>query len=118
MLSRNLIGVSIAALFTAGTTLASGAPLSMAPVSTQTTPYVQTVDCAVGAHIGPLGGCIVGTDNPPPAPVVIERRAVDAPDPDVTTQKTITQDANGCATKSVTQTDSAGNSETRTRSNC
>lgn len=119
MLTRQLIGLSAAALMGLGTVCASAAPLPVAPVAPSASSYVQHVDCAVGAHIGPLGGCIIGTDNPPPPPpVIVEHRAADVPDPDVTTQKVITQDGNGCATKSVTQTDSAGNSETRTKSNC
>lgn len=118
MLSRHLIGVSAAALFATGSMFASAAPVSMAPNVTQAIPYVQTVDCAVGAHLGPLGACIIGTDDPPAAPVIVEQRAADVPNPDVTTQITTTQDPNGCTTKSVMQTDSMGNSETRTKSNC
>jgi hypothetical protein len=41
--------------------------------------------------------------------VVVERRAADAP---------VVADPNGCATKSVTRTDSMGNSETKTKTNC
>jgi hypothetical protein len=103
---RQLMGGSAAAIVGAGALLASvvAAPASMLPVSHFATPNVQHVDCAVGAHIGPLGGCIIGNDDHPP--VVIERRAADAPDSD------------GCGTKSVTRTDSSGNSETKTKTNC
>jgi hypothetical protein len=103
---RQLMGGSAAAIVGAGALLASvvAAPASMLPASHFATPNVQRVDCAVGAHIGPLGGCILGTDDHPP--VVIERRAADVPDP------------NGCGTKSVTRTDADGNSETKTKTNC
>jgi hypothetical protein len=69
---------------------ASAAPASMAPIATQASPYVQTVDCAVGAHLGPLGACVIGTDDPSAPPVVVEHRAADVPNPDVTTQSTTT----------------------------
>jgi hypothetical protein len=111
MILRQLMGGSAAAIFGAGTILASvvSTQAAMLPVSHVVTPSIHHVDCAVGAHIGPLGGCIIGDDNPAPPPVVIERRAVDAPPPD---------NPGGCATKSVTRTDGAGNSETKTVSNC
>ena len=106
---HRLIGCSAAALVGAGAMLASVAATqaTMLPVSRYATPYVQHVDCAVGAHIGPLGACILGTDDKPP--VVVEPRAGDAPNP---------QGADGCATKSVTKTDTEGNSETKTKTNC
>jgi hypothetical protein len=44
---------------------------------------------------------VIGTDNPPPR-VVEHREGVDQ----------------GCETKSVKRTDSSGNSETRTATNC
>jgi hypothetical protein len=110
MTLRQLMGGSAAAIVGAGLIVASFASTqaAMLPASHYAAPMVHHVDCAVGAHIGPLGGCIIGDDGPPPAPVVIERRAVDAPPPD----------NSGCATKSVTRTDAAGNSETKTVSNC
>jgi hypothetical protein len=77
------------------------------PISHYATPSIHHVECAVGAHIGPLGGCILGNDNPPP--VVVERRAADAPD---------ARGTDGCGTKSDTRTDGAGNSETKTKTNC
>jgi hypothetical protein len=106
---RQLIACSAAALIGAGAVLAPVATTqaAMLPVSRLATPYVQYVDCAIGAHIGPLGGCIVGHDDNPP--VVVEHHVVDAPDP---------QAADGCSTKSVTRTDGAGNTETHTKTNC
>jgi hypothetical protein len=51
-----------------------------------------------------------------PAPgVVVEHRAADI---DVTKEKTIHQDADGCATKSMTKTNSEGDSVTKTKTNC
>jgi hypothetical protein len=109
MTLRQLMGGSAATIIGAGMIVASIASTeaAMLPTSHYAAPMIHHVDCAVGAHIGPLGGCIIGDDSPPPAPVVIERRAVDAPPPD-----------GGCATKLVTRTDAAGNSETKTVSNC
>jgi hypothetical protein len=102
---RQLIGCT--AVVGAGAMLATVAvaQATMVPISRPATPYIQHVDCAVGAHVGPLGGCILGNDdNRPP-----EHRAVDAPD---------ARDADGCQTKSVTRSDDAGNSETKTKTNC
>ena len=51
-----------------------------------------------------------------PAPgVVVEHRAADV---DVTTEKTMHHDADGCATKSMTKTNSEGDSVTKTKTNC
>jgi hypothetical protein len=110
MMLRQLIGGSAAATVGAGAIFASlaSAHAAMLPAPHYTAPMIQHIDCAVGAHIGPLGGCIIGDDNPPPGPVMIERRTVDAPP----------ADAGGCASKSITRTDAAGNSETKTASNC
>ena len=44
---------------------ATAAPLTAVPAAQQTTPFVQHVDCAVGAHLGPLGACVLGTDDTP-----------------------------------------------------
>jgi hypothetical protein len=79
---------------------------------------IQSVACAVGAHIGPLGACVIGAEDPPP--VVIERRAVDAPPPPVdgTTTRSVTQDANGCTTKTIEHNDGMGNSASKSQSNC
>ena len=106
---RQLIGCSAAALVGAGVILASVATTQAVtlPVSRHAISNVQHVDCAVGAHIGPLGACIIGNDDSPP--VVVEHRVVGAPDP---------QAADGCATKSVTRTDSSGDSETHAKTNC
>ncbi|MGA2042152.1 MAG: hypothetical protein ABSG83_02150 [Roseiarcus sp.] len=102
-------GCSAAAIVGAGAILVSvsGAGAAMLPVQRAAPAYVHPVDCAVGAHIGPLGGCILGNDDDR-RPVVIERRSTDVPQPQ----------PDGCATKSVTTTDGAGNTETRTKSNC
>lgn len=67
---------------------------------------VHRVDCAVGFHLGPVGTCVVGVDNPPPPrsddrPVVVEHHVDE-----------------GCQTKSINRTDSEGNSETKTKTNC
>jgi hypothetical protein len=109
MSSRQLIGCFAAALVGAGAMLASVATTqaTMLPVSSYATPYVQYVDCAIGAHIGPLGACIIGHDDNSPG--VVEHRVIDAPDP---------QAADGCSTKSVTRTDGNGDSETHTKTNC
>ena len=106
---RQLIGCSAAALVGAGAMLASVASTqaSMIQVSRHATPLVQHVDCAIGAHLGPLGACIIGHDDNPP--VVVEHRVIDAPDPQAT---------DGCSTKSVTRTDQNGGSETHTKTNC
>ena len=106
---RQLIGCSAAALVGAGAILASVTATQAATLAVTRSPAsnVQYVDCAIGAHIGPLGACIIGTDDNPP--VVVEHRVVDAPDP---------QAADGCSTKSVTRTDSSGDSETHTKTNC
>jgi hypothetical protein len=105
---HQLIGCSAAALVGAGAMLASATTTQATTlrVSHYATPYVHHVDCAVGAHIGPLGACIIGNDDNPP--VVVEHRGVD-PSP---------QGADGCSTKSVTKSDGMGNTETRTKSNC
>ena len=80
----------------------SGAPANaaMAPALHPSDPALQRVDCAVGFHIGPAGGCVLGTEEPRER--VIERRATDE----------------DCATKTVRRTDDAGNSVTHTRTNC
>jgi hypothetical protein len=103
MFMHRLVGCSAVAIAGAGLVFATLTPTEAA----MTMPHyanalTQRVDCAVGAHIGPLGGCIIGTDDPPPRDVVVEPR-----DPNA-----------GCQTKSVTRTDAAGNSETKTRTDC
>jgi homoserine kinase len=110
MTLRQLMGCSAAAAVGAGAMLASiaTAEATMLPATNYATSYVQHVDCAVGAHVGPLGGCILGTDNPNP-PVIVEHRSADVP---------AAPDQDGCASKSVTRTDGMGNSETKTKTNC
>jgi hypothetical protein len=114
---RQLLSGSAASIFGAGFILASAASAqaTMLPARTGMTHAIVHVDCAIGAHIGPLGGCIIGTDNPPP-PVIVERRAADAPVVDAA--PAADAPASGCASKSVTRTDSMGNSETKTATNC
>jgi hypothetical protein len=98
---------AIAAFMSIGSTQAA-----MFPTIHDGAPNIHHVDCAVGFHVGPVGTCVLGVDRPPPprddAPVVIEHRAVD---------ESVPVDG-GCETKSVNRTDSAGNSETRTKTNC
>jgi hypothetical protein len=109
MLSRHLIGLSALALIGAGSMFATAAPLTAIPAAQQRAPFVRHVNCAVGAHIGPLGACVGGTDDTPAAasPTIVEHRSADVPvQPD------------GCHTKSVTRTDGAGDSETKTKTNC
>jgi hypothetical protein len=66
MFSFRLNGGSRAAL--AASMLLAAATIAQAAVapmsgSLYSTPDIQTVDCAVGAHIGPLGACIGGDDQ-------------------------------------------------------
>jgi len=109
MLLRQLMGGAFAAVVGAAAALApaASAQASMTPVPHFAASNVHNVDCAVGAHIGPLGGCILGNDHDDT--VVIERRSADAPD---------SRDDGGCTTKTVKRTDGAGNSETRTKTDC
>jgi hypothetical protein len=95
-ISCSAAAVTVAAFMSAG-----GAQAAMSPVVHYGDPSVQRVDCAAGFHIGPLGACIIGTEEEP-HDKVIERRATDE----------------GCETKSVQRSDAMGNSETRTKSNC
>jgi len=96
-ISAYAAAAAVAAFMSAGPTQAA-----MSPVVPHGAPSVQHVDCAVGFHLGPLGTCVVGVDNRPPPDVVIEHRSADE----------------GCQTKSVKRTDSEGNSETKTKTNC
>jgi hypothetical protein len=91
---------AIAAFISVGSTRAA-----MSPVVPHAVPNVHHVDCAVGFHLGPAGACIVGTDD---AARPHERRATDEDRPV----------DEGCKTKSVQRTDSEGNTETKTKSNC
>ena len=100
MTLQKLAGCS--AIVAVGAMFASVAPTqaTMYHSTDFSTPYVQRVDCAVGFHLGPVGTCVIGTDDPRPA--VVERRDNDA----------------GCETKTVTKQDADGNSVTRTKTNC
>jgi hypothetical protein len=98
---RKLVVCSAAAV-AVGAVFASIAPTqaNMYRITQYSTPYIQHVDCAVGFHLGPLGTCVIGADDPGPA--VVERH----------------DDNVGCETKSVTKQDAAGNSVTKTKTNC
>jgi len=112
MLLRTLLGGSTAAVLGCSYVLISASAMqaAMLPTAMKSSPTIQHIDCAVGAHLGPLGACILGSDSAPPpdAPVVVEHRAADVP----------VAPAEGCSTTSINRTDSNGNSETKTRSNC
>jgi hypothetical protein len=100
---HRLAGYSAAAMLSAGFVLASLTPTdAFMPAPRYDNPLIQKVDCAVGAHIGPLGGCILGTDDSRP-PDAVGPRDVNGP---------------GCETRSVTRSDSDGNSETKTKTDC
>jgi hypothetical protein len=118
MYLRQLLSGSAASIVGAGFILASvaSAQAIMLPARTAGTSSIVHVDCAIGAHIGPIGGCIIGNDNPPPQPVVVEHRAADVPIVDA--PPPADAPAAGCASKSVTRTDGVGNSETKTATNC
>lgn len=97
---RMILG-SGAAMALAAMLSASGAQGAMTPTNGYSHPVVQKVDCAVGFHIGPVGGCILGVEEER-HDTVIEKRATDE----------------GCETKSVKRTDDMGNTETRSRTDC
>jgi hypothetical protein len=94
----------LAALFGAGILFASvvSGQAAMAPLAPHAATNIHKADCAVGLHIGPAGGCILGTDDGDHK--VIEHRSADDPD--------------GCTTKTIQRTDDMGNSETKSKSNC
>jgi hypothetical protein len=77
------------------------------PVSSNATPYIRHVVCVVGAHLEPLGACIIGNDDHHDG--VLERRDADSPN---------RRRDDGCTTKSATTTDANGASKTRTKTNC
>ena len=95
---------ALASLISIGSTQAA-----MAPVVHAGNPNIQNVDCAVGFHIGPAGACILGADNDPPPPRAV---VVDPP------PAAVVPNDGGCETRSVNRTDAAGNSETKTKTNC
>jgi hypothetical protein len=97
------VSSSAAAIVAAGAMFASVAPTQafMFPTVRDAAPNIQLVDCAAGFRLGPIGTCILGTDEP--------RHDGDHRDGDA---------SGGCDTKSMTKTDAAGNSETKTRTNC
>lgn len=117
MQSRQFTATGLVAAIAAlglGTAVASAGTVH--PVSQHSSSYIQTVDCAVGAHIGPAGVCIIGSDPPPvvvaqPAQPVVVAPAPVAPD-------AVAAPPVGCASKSVTATDGSGASETRTQTQC
>jgi hypothetical protein len=102
--SKSMNG-ALAAMFGAGIFCASVASgqAAMAPMAPHAAPNVQKVDCAVGMRLGPLGGCVLGTDDDH-RDKVIEHRSAD--------------DRDGCTTKTIKKTDDMGNSETRSKTNC
>lgn len=104
MFVQNAMGGAAVAAIAAFISI-GGSQAAMSPAIHHGASNIHRVDCAVGFHLGPLGTCVIGVDNPPPPdrPVIVEHRAdVDQ----------------GCETKSVNRTDSAGNSETKTKTNC
>lgn len=110
MSNLNFVGYGAAAALGSLLSIAS-AQAAMAPAIPRENPGVQSVDCAVGFHIGPAGACILGSDKDPPPP---PPRAVVVDPPPVVVEP----NDGGCQTKSVNRTDAMGNSETRTKSNC
>lgn len=100
-MNRHWITGSAAAFTIAAFMSGGAAQAAMSPAVHNDTSMVQRVDCAVGFHLGPAGACILGTEDPP-RERVIERRATN----------------DGCDSKTVHRSDSMGNSETRTKTNC
>jgi hypothetical protein len=113
MIRHYLMGTTLAV------TLASAIPANAGTfaIPLKSSLPIQTVACAVGAHIGPLGACVIGAEDRPP--VVIEHRSADVPPPpDGTTTKSVTHDADGCTTKTIEKSDDMGNSAAKSKSNC
>jgi hypothetical protein len=102
MVLHKLMGCSAAAIISVGAIFTTVVPMQAAVLhaGVYAPTDIRHVDCAVGAHIGPVGGCILGADDP--HPVVVEHH----------------DDNVGCETKSVTRQDAAGNTETKTKTNC
>jgi hypothetical protein len=99
MLIRTLTSCAASATLTALLAL-TPAQAAMAPVSHFDSPLVQMADCAAGFHIGPIGTCIIGTEEEG------HDRVVEHPTD------------GGCQTKSVQRSDAMGNTETRTKTDC
>jgi len=95
-MTSSAAAVAIAALMSGG-----AAQAAMSPALHNDASMVQRVDCAIGLHIGPAGGCILGTEDHH------HEKVIEHHDPD-----------EGCHTKTVKRSDGMGNSETKTRSNC
>src|SRR5665213_1149559 len=93
-ITSSAAALAIAALMSGG-----AAQAAMSPAIHNDTSMVQRVDCAVGLHIGPAGGCILGTDDHHDK--VIERRATD----------------DGCQTKTVQRSDNMRNRDTHPKPN-
>ena len=104
MFSRQITSIPLAALFGAAAILASAtaAQAAMSPTTTNAASSVHRVDCAVGAHLGPLGACVFGEPDRD-RDVVIERRSADEP---------------RCRTKTVMETDGMGNTVRRSKTVC
>jgi hypothetical protein len=65
MLSREILGGSLASLVIAGAMflapVTAEAAMSPAPVGAYAASDVQNVGCLLGAHVGPVGACVGGT---------------------------------------------------------
>jgi hypothetical protein len=99
MLVRTIMGSAATAAFVALLSL-TPAQAAMSPSVQFDRPSVQRVDCAVGFHIGPAGGCIIGTEEH--HDTVIEKRGA----------------SDDCATKTVKRTNGEGDSVTKSTTNC
>ncbi len=106
---RQLIGCSAATLVGAGAILASATATQAVtlPVTRHAATNVQHVDCAIGAHIGPLGAAssVTTTTRLSWSSIASSTRRILKP-------PTVAQPS------LVTRTDSSGDSETRTKTNC
>jgi hypothetical protein len=60
---------------------------------------------------------IIHRDAAPPPGAMIEHRSADVP-ADATKEKTITHDADGCTTKSVTKSNGEGDTMSKSKTNC
>ena len=105
MYSRLITGIPLAALVGAGAIVlsATAAGAAMSPATFDASSSVHRVDCAVGAHLGPLGACVFG--EPEHHDVIIEHRSADVP-------------VERCRHKTVRRSDDMGNSETTSKTEC